>query len=382
MHRCDAHLLPCVSDLIKLDCVFGGNWTPQTCLEIEAVSRAIDKVPRALALSLSPGGAVTAPKLDKVTGLATTARIAVDLHGEFSMIYPQYFDIAAQWHARVPNATRSNATTTGLFLDLGILPFGQGKDMHLTTSEMRVVMTLWCLLRSPLIFGGAIAGANAVDSQVRSIVTNADMLRITDDVQQPTLLPSQHDHIVTWMAFSASDPLTVRYVAVFNLGQKIKTENKTQRAFSADPRALSCVGTAFRNDTCFHNPRGKLVGMAVDDAQSCCEACSNYTQPRRCVAWSAFHDGSTLECFLFGSIGKVNYVKGCVSSAGTPAPAPAPFSGQAVSLKALQLDESQAWTARSVWDAGQPATPVVNGSFVSRPSYHDVAMYVVASSSP
>ena len=96
MHRCDAHLLPCVSDLIKLDCVFGGNWTPQTCLEIEAVSRAIDKVPRALALSLSPGGAVTAPKLDKVTGLATTARIAVDLHGEFSMIYPQYFDIAAQ----------------------------------------------------------------------------------------------------------------------------------------------------------------------------------------------------------------------------------------------------------------------------------------------
>jgi hypothetical protein len=32
-----------ISDLIKLDCVFGGNWTPQTLLEIEALSRALVK---------------------------------------------------------------------------------------------------------------------------------------------------------------------------------------------------------------------------------------------------------------------------------------------------------------------------------------------------
>ena len=51
---------------------------------------------RSFVLSLSPGGAMTADKLDKVSGLATTARMAVDLHGEFSMISPQYFDIAAQ----------------------------------------------------------------------------------------------------------------------------------------------------------------------------------------------------------------------------------------------------------------------------------------------
>ncbi len=322
---------------------------------------------------------MTEEKLDMVAGLATTARMAVDLHGEFYMVYPQYFDIAAQWHGHVPNATTGGTTTTApqLFLDFGILPFGRGKQMDLTISEMRIVMTLWCLLRSPLIFGGAVVGSNAVDPHIFSTVTNTDMLRITDDVQQPTLLPSQHDHIVSWMALSGSDPATTRYVAVFNLGQKLRTED-TQAALSG-PKSPSCVGTNFRNDTCFHNPRGKLLGTTVKDATSCCEACGNYSKSR-CVAWSVFNDHGSLKCFLFGSIGKVNHVKGCISAGGpNPAPAPAPFSGELVSLSALQLDDTQSWEATSVWDPGRVVIPIKNGSFVSRPSYHDVSMYVVSS---
>eukprot|EP01052_Picozoa_sp_SAG31_P051032 SAG31_NODE_11927_length_985_cov_1.169300_1_plen_279_part_10 len=158
-------------DMIKLDCVFGGNWNSQTALEIAAYSRAIQRSPRPMCLSLSPGGAVTAQKLQQVSALATTARIAVDLHGEFYEVYPQFFDLAAQWHQQVPNASSS-----GLFLDFDILPFGKGKEMHLSTSEMRIVMTLWCLLRSPLIYGGAVAGANAVLPEILRIVTNRDML--------------------------------------------------------------------------------------------------------------------------------------------------------------------------------------------------------------
>eukprot|EP01047_Picozoa_sp_COSAG01_P053741 COSAG01_NODE_5792_length_4032_cov_12.553776_5_plen_151_part_00 len=121
-------------DVIKLDCVFGGNWTPQRFMEIQAVSRAIGKVARPMSLSLSPGGDVTAGKLDAVQNLATTARMAVDLHGEWYEVAPQMFDIAAQWHHRVPNAT-----TQGLFMDFDMLPFGQGKQMHLSLSEMRTI---------------------------------------------------------------------------------------------------------------------------------------------------------------------------------------------------------------------------------------------------
>ena len=365
-------------DLIKLDCVFGGNWTPQTLLEIEAFSRAIQKAPREMALSLSPGGAMTAEKLDKVVGLATTARMAVDLHGEFYMIYPQYFDIAEKWHSYIPNATTSNGSSMTLFLDFGILPFGKGKEMHLTISEMRVVMSLWCMVRSPLIYGGAVVGPKAVDPQILRIVTNADILRVADDVQQPTLLRSQHEHIITWMAFSASDPATTRYVAVFNLGQKTHTtQTETTDVKSVGLMSPSCHGLAFKNDTCFHNPRGKLFGLVAKDPASCCEACKNYTKAR-CVAWSAFHNHGALECFLFGSVGKVNRVSGCVSGGtDSPAPAPAPFSGENVSLSALQLNESKAWTARSIWDPRMSAR-VTNGFFVSLPSYHDVNMYVVS----
>jgi hypothetical protein len=42
-------------------------------------------------------------------------------------------------------------------------------------------------------FGGAVSGGghDVVDPQILRIVTNRDMLTMTDDVQQPTLLPSQ-----------------------------------------------------------------------------------------------------------------------------------------------------------------------------------------------
>lgn len=76
-----------------------------------------------MALSLSPGGDVTAHMLDQVATLATTARHAPDLHGEWYMVYPQMFQLAAKFHNRVPNAS-----SPGLFLDLDILPFGAASD--------------------------------------------------------------------------------------------------------------------------------------------------------------------------------------------------------------------------------------------------------------
>ena len=40
-------------------------------------------------------------------------------------------------------------------------------------------------MRSPLIYGGAVTGAGAVPPEVYSIVTNQEMLRITDDIVAP-----------------------------------------------------------------------------------------------------------------------------------------------------------------------------------------------------
>ena len=64
-------------------------------------------------------------------------------------------------------------------------------------------------------------------------------------------------------------------------------------------------------------------------------------------------------------------------SSPTPAPAPASFSGEVVRLSSLQLDESKEWLVKSLWDPGEPVVRVSNGSFVSRPGYHDVGMYII-----
>ena len=80
--------------------------------------------------------------------------------------------------------------------------------MHLLINEMRVVMTLWCLMRSPLIYGGAVSGGghDVVDPQILRIVTNRDMLTMTDDVQQPTLLPSQVGNAILITDFHINGP--------------------------------------------------------------------------------------------------------------------------------------------------------------------------------
>ena len=169
-------------DIVKLDCVFGGNYSPQRLLEIKAISRAISKVPHPIVLSLSPGGDVTESMLDEVAPFASMARMAGDLHGQWYMV-PQFFQIAEKFHARVPNASHP-----GLFLDFDILPFGKGRAMHLSLSEMRSVMTLWCVMRSPLLFGGDITQAGDISPEIKSIVTHPDLLRMTDDVVAPRLL--------------------------------------------------------------------------------------------------------------------------------------------------------------------------------------------------
>ena len=102
-------------DLVKLDCVFGGDWTTQRALETVALSTAIEKVPATIALSLSPGGNMDAEKLRDAEPFATAARVAPDLHGEWYEVYPQFFMYARQFHQFVPNAT-----TPGLYLNFDI----------------------------------------------------------------------------------------------------------------------------------------------------------------------------------------------------------------------------------------------------------------------
>ncbi|WP_251454825.1 glycoside hydrolase family 27 protein [Microbacterium sp. Marseille-Q6648] len=137
-------------DYVKLDDVL---YPPVQTAEIRALSDAIDRTNRPMALSLSPGKELSLAHLDTLRDTAQAWRISDDLWDDWSSVREQ-FQRAARWapHQR-----------PGAWADADMLPFGRigirghvGADRlsRLSVEEQRTVMTLWCLLRSPLMFGG------------------------------------------------------------------------------------------------------------------------------------------------------------------------------------------------------------------------------------
>ncbi|WP_247630865.1 glycoside hydrolase family 27 protein [Microbacterium croceum] len=137
-------------DVIKLDDVL---YPPVQTAEIAAFSRAIDRSGRPMLLSLSPGKQLSTAHLDSLRAHAQLWRISDDLWDDWSQVREQ-FQRAARW---------APLQQPGAWADADMLPFGRigirghvGRDRmsRLTLEEQRTVMTLWCLLRSPLMFGG------------------------------------------------------------------------------------------------------------------------------------------------------------------------------------------------------------------------------------
>lgn len=259
--------------------------------------------------------------------------------------------------------------------------------MKLSVGEMRVVMRLWCLMRSPLLFGGDITsgGAASVPPAVAAVATNPQMLRVTDDVVRPAPLPAPASgsmSLVGWAARSFASS-QVRYAAVFNIGTSGTATGYDRTAAPACRRPGSPYDP-YTNDTCVHNPGGRIGGWAVSGSDACCQRCANTTAAAAagtggpCAAWSAFHDGKTLECNLFRSVRTVKAIAGCIS--GVPPPPPS-SEGYRVTLRNLGLDpDAGEWEVRSVWNGSQAAAavPVVGGGFTSRPAGHDVEMYMIS----
>lgn len=180
--------------------------------EIAALHNAILKSGRPIVLSLSPGPAPT----DKVLDLRKNAemwRIEDDLWDNWTAIKSVYAD-ATRWLPLV---------APGHWPDADMLPLGhigiraeRGNDRmtHLTHNEQKTLLTLWSMLRSPLIFGGDL---QTLDPFTFSLLTNADVLAINQHSDQAHVVLSKDDlHI--WAA-SAEDG-KAQYIAFFNLSDK------------------------------------------------------------------------------------------------------------------------------------------------------------------
>ena len=209
-------------DFIKVDCISDHPYKPT---EIRMIHKAIVKTGRPIILSLSPGP--TSPSIvQELLPYAQMWRISDDLWDFWKN--PQHaprnvhdqFELAAAW---TPTAH------TGAWPDADMLPLGflgpepghgEARQTNLTHAEQKTMLTLWSIMRSPLIVG---ANLTKLDDWTKSLLTNRDVLNVNQSAHDQRQVSREGD-AVTWTAVGTNG---TRYLAIFNLNDQSKTITRT-----------------------------------------------------------------------------------------------------------------------------------------------------------
>lgn len=205
-------------DLIKCDDIANIEskpWDPYCAKgEIELLRRAIDESGAEIVLSLSPGPA----PLEFAEHLSENSnmwRLTGDVWDRWESV-SKLFERCEKWYPYVK---------PGSWPDCDMLPFGKlavkkaycgekGRYCRLTHGEQRTVMSLWCIFRSPLMFGGNMPENDAF---TLSLLTNDELLDINQNGENPH--PIYNDgNIIVW----TSNLREKKVLAVFNVSEEEK----------------------------------------------------------------------------------------------------------------------------------------------------------------
>ena len=187
---------------------------PYHAAEISALHHAILHSGRPMVLSLSPGPAPPA-QIQSLRDNAQMWRVSDDVWDRWDAIRKS-FDYAETWASLI---------APGHWPDQDMLPLGHlgirahvGTDRmtRLTHDEQQSLITLWAMVRSPLIFGGDIV---TLDPFTRSLLTNRVVLEIDQHSSHNRLIAS-NGPLRVW---AADTPDGHHYVALFNLGDHEST---------------------------------------------------------------------------------------------------------------------------------------------------------------
>jgi len=201
-------------DFLKVDCI---SDRPYKATEIRMIRRAIDKTGRPMVLSLSPGPTGLSHAAE-VGQLAEMWRISDDVwdywatHKSYPHGLGEQFALAAAW---------APYTQAGNFPDADMLPLGhlgpnpgEGKEREtrLTHDEQRSMLTLWSMMRSPLILG---ANLTQLDAWTLALVTNRSVI----DIDQHSHRGREVEHTGDLIVWRAEKNVRTSYLAVFNVGE-------------------------------------------------------------------------------------------------------------------------------------------------------------------
>ncbi|MBC2607291.1 NPCBM/NEW2 domain-containing protein [Pelagicoccus albus] len=170
--------------------------------EIEAIRKAIDKTGRPIVLSLSPG-ATPIEAGEHVSEHANLWRITDDFWDRWGLLEAMFERTDTWTPFRKPGAWPDAD-----MLPIGIVEFD--RPTNFTKDEQYTLMTLWCIARSPLIFGGDMT---KLDDFTLKMLTHPPMLEVNQNSTNNRQVSRERNHIV-WVAdVPGSDD---KYVALFN----------------------------------------------------------------------------------------------------------------------------------------------------------------------
>lgn len=190
-------------DFVKIDDLSN----PYHTGEIEMIRKAIDRTGRPIVLSLSPGETHIS-KADHVKEHANMWRTVDDFWDNWDMLQYQ-FKVCAKWAPYIAPGTWPDAD----MLPLGKICIrgerGDERWTKFTRDEQYMLMNLWTIFKSPLMFGGDLPQN---DEFTNSLLTNRDVLHMHSTSTNNREL-SNEDNKIIW---TADDPETGdKYVAMF-----------------------------------------------------------------------------------------------------------------------------------------------------------------------
>ncbi|MBQ8654933.1 MAG: glycoside hydrolase family 27 protein [Clostridia bacterium] len=214
-------------DFIKCDDI--AREYPHCEKEIELLSSAIRSCGRDMVLSLSPGPSPV-EQAEHLKKYANMWRITDDFWDKWELL-KNMFERAEKWCIH---------SAPGHWPDADMLPVGALRQCddpngwtRFTQAEQRTMMTLWSMMRSPLMIGGEMTKN---DRFTLELLTNADVLNIGKDsfCGHPLLTMDEES---VWLA-PRQDGKGV-YVALFNLSDKKRTVSLPEGALEMTPGEIT-----------------------------------------------------------------------------------------------------------------------------------------------
>lgn len=199
--------------------------------ELLILSQALKDCGRDMVLSLSPGPALL-EKSELYKETANMWRITDDFWDKWELLYAM-FERAEKWSIHAGN---------GHWPDADMLPIGALRQCYnpdewtkFTEDELITMMTLWSIMRSPLMIGGEMT---KFDDFSLNLVTNKGILLMHSDARNSHQVWRKKDALKETIMWTAGKRDGGTYVALFNAG-----DEETTVSFDADDMETEVIPT-------------------------------------------------------------------------------------------------------------------------------------------